>query len=501
VLSFLEAYRSKNYTRAAKYLDLRKLSPQRLPKDGPILAEQLGQILERDARFEIAALSREPAGEATDGLPANRERVESFSIAGQTLDLEMERVSLRSRSPIWLFSADSVDRIPKLARLTSDSPVEKHLPDPLLTWKFLDTSLWRWIALVLLAAALAAISKLFSRSAVSFAEPALKRLAPRLHWSAFEVLVPPLRLLLAAAVFRAGMEWIGPSARLRPYLEKALTFLFFYGLAWLSMRIVDLAIDRVRGILQAKHHTFSYSALPLASRVVKITILMLTVAAVLSNWGYNTTAILTGLGVGGIAIALAAQKTIENFFGGVAVISDRPVNVGDSCRFGDRVGAVEDIGLRSTRLRTPDRTLVSVPNAQFSAMTLENFDRRDKMLFHLILNLRRETSPDQVRTLLASISGILTKHPKVEAGALPVRFIGVGTYSLDLEVFAYVLTLAGDEFLQIQQDLLLRILDAVEAAGTALALPTQASITYSLENAAKPNGKRSPREVAPVNGN
>jgi MscS family membrane protein len=112
VLSFLEACHSHNYTRAAKYLDLRKLSRQRLPKDGPILAEQLGQILERDARFEIAALSREPAGEATDGLPANRERVESFSIEGQTLDLEMERVSLRSRSPIWLFSADSVDRIP-----------------------------------------------------------------------------------------------------------------------------------------------------------------------------------------------------------------------------------------------------------------------------------------------------------------------------------------------------------------------------------------------------
>jgi MscS family membrane protein len=137
------------------------------------------------------------------------------------------------------------------------------------------------------------------------------------------------------------------------------------------------------------------AVLPLLSRVFKITIVILAIAAILSNWGYNTTTILAGLGIGGVAIALAAQKTIENLFGGVAVISDHPVSVGDFCRFGDRVGTIEDIGLRSTRIRTPDRTLLNVPNAQFSSMTLENFSRRDKTLFHLTLNLRRDTTPDQ----------------------------------------------------------------------------------------------------------
>jgi MscS family membrane protein len=216
--------------------------------------------------------------------------------------------------------------------------------------------------------------------------------------------------------------------------------------------------------------------------VLKITVLLLTITAVLANWGYNTTTIMAGLGVGGLAIALAAQKTIENLFGGVAVISDRPVSVGDFCRFGDRSGTVEDIGLRSTRIRTPDRTLVSVPNAQFSSMVLENFNKRDKMLFHFTFNLRRDTTPDQVRTLLDAITKILAKHSQVEAGALPVRFIGVGTYSLDLEVSAYVLTRDGDKFLEIQQELLLRILDEVEAAGTTLALPTQTSLIYPVEN-------------------
>jgi MscS family membrane protein len=207
--------------------------------------------------------------------------------------------------------------------------------------------------------------------------------------------------------------------------------------------------------------------------------------AVLSGWGYNTGTILAGLGIGGVAIALAAQKTIENLFGGVAVISDRPVYVGDFCKFGDSVGTVEDIGLRSTRIRTNDRTEVIVPNAQFSTMTLENFSRRDKMLFHPMLNLRRDTTPEQVRTILAGIQKILRDHQKVEAADLAVRFVGVGSYSLDVEVFAYILTLDGDEFLRIQQELLLNILDAVSAAGTALALPTQASIVYPVANAAE----------------
>jgi MscS family membrane protein len=292
--------------------------------------------------------------------------------------------------------------------------------------------------------------------------------------------------LVAVAAFRAAMGWIDPSALLRLWLGRCLTLLLVSGLAWLAAGVADVVVSRLRMLLEARHQNFSYSVLPVLSRVIKVMIWLLAVTAVLSNWGYNTTTILAGLGVGGLAIALAAQKTIENLFGGVSVISDRPVSVGDFCRFGDRVGTVEDIGLRSTRIRTLDRTLVSVPNSQFSSMMLENFSKRDKMWFHLVLNLRRETTPEQVRTLLDAVTRILKEHPRIEIGSLPVRFIGVGSYSLDVEVFAYVLTPSFDEFLQLQQELLLSILDAVEASGTALALPTQASIAYP---AASPRGK------------
>jgi MscS family membrane protein len=159
------------------------------------------------------------------------------------------------------------------------------------------------------------------------------------------------------------------------------------------------------------------------------------------------------------------------------------------------VGTVEDIGLRSTRIRTLNRTLLTVPNGLFSSMTLENFSKRDKMWFHLMLNLRRDTTSGQVRTLLDAITQTLKQNPKVETGPIPTRFVGVGTYSLDLEIFAYVLTRDGDEFMRIQQELFLWILDAVEAAGTALAVPTQAY--YSIARTPGQNGAPVPQETRP----
>jgi MscS family membrane protein len=484
---FLQSCHAHDYEKAAKYLDLSKLPPEQRLKSGPQFAEELQQILDRDAQFDVANLSREPEGSRAGDLAPNRERVDSFAMNGQTLDLELERVRLRSGIYVWLFSSDSVERIPQIVRMTSNSPVEKHLPDPLVSWKIAGTPAWRVIALLLLALALAAFSRMLSRLALLCCEPFLKRILPKMNRSVLAELVGPLALLVAVILFRAGMEWLEPSPKLHLFLTRALTVLFFSALFWLSAAIVELSAGHLRIALREKHPGF-YSVLPLASRIVKLIILALMIVAVLSSWGYNTTTILAGLGVGGIAIALAAQKTIENLFGGVSIITDRPVSVGDYCKFGDKEGTVEDIGLRSTRVRAPDRTVVTVPNGQFASMTIENISARDKMLFHFTLNLRRDTTPSQVRTLLDAIGKILTETPKLESSATPVHFAGVGKDSLDLEISVFVLTRDGDEFAQIQHDLYLRILDAVVAAGTTVALAPEA-------NPPQLNGQSSPQAL------
>ena len=467
VSSFLEACRAKNFERAMRYLDLRKLRSEQRLKEGPQLAQQLALVLDSDAQFDLAALSKDPEGDRKESLPANHERIATLPLKGKTANVELERQELRPGLSIWRFSPETVAEIPALAQAAAETPTEKKLPEPLVRWRFLDTSLWRWIALILSAAAAAGVSSLAGTLAVAL----IHRTAPSWDGGIAARLAGPVQVLLCAALFRVAMEAVDPSPKLRLYLGRAITLVTFLGIAWLCARIVDLVMRRVRYALDVKHHTFARSVLPLTARIVNITIFALAVVAVLGSWGYNTSAVLTGLGIGGIAIALAAQKTVENLFGGVAVITDRPVYVGETCKFGDSAGVVEDIGLRSTRIRTADRTLLTVPNAQLSSVAVENFSRRDKMLFHPVLNLRRDTTPDQVRTILESVERILRSNPKVEPGELPVRFVTVATNSLDIEVFTYIVTLDGNEFLKIQQELLLRILDAVAEAGTGLAMP------------------------------
>ena len=479
VISFLEACRAGNFERAARYLNLRQMSREQRLSDGPRLAQQLGRILDRDAAFDVADISRDPQGDLTDGLPADRERIGSYRVGDKTLELQLERSAFRSGLAVWVFSADSVDLVPQLAQVTGDSRIEKYLPTPLVAWSWAGTPAWRWIALGLVMIAVAALSRLIARLGIMLLRPLARTFLPKLESSLLHTITGPVQLLLAGALLRAGVEWLEPPALLRLYLARFCTLLIIMGTAWFFANAVDVVIEEIRLRLIARRSTLSRSALPLVSRVVKITIFVFAMTAVIGSWGYNTSTILAGLGIGGIAIALAAQKTIENLFGGVAVVSDRPVAVGDFCKFGDRVGTVEDIGLRSTRVRTLDRTLVSIPNAEFSSMVLENFSQRDKVWFHPTLNLRRDTTPTQVRRILEAIRRILTEDPKVETGALPVRFIGAGPYSLDIEIFAYIRTADYDEFLKMQQDLLLRIMDTISAAGTALALPTQASISYS----------------------
>jgi MscS family membrane protein len=448
----------------------------------PDLAQELDALLDRDPQFfEGAALSRRPEGNLADGLAPQFERVASYPVNGKTIELQLERIELRSGLQVWVFSAASVDAIPKLFQVTSESLIERHLPALLVTWKLMDTSLWRWIGLVLLALFLFALGKALSRLAMIFVRVLSARIAPKVDSGKLNALVGPFQVLLFVMLFRAGLESMALSPALKSYVLRGLETLVIAGLAWLALRISDLGVDRLRKALESRHNTFSRSALPLATRILKLTILIFALTAVLGRLGFQTTALLTGLGIGGVAVALAAQKTIENLFGGVSVISDRPVFVGDFCRFGERTGTIEDIGLRSTRIRTLDRTMLTVPNGEFASMILENFSKRDKLWFHHTLNLRRDTTPDQVRQILSAIQKLLTEHPKVETGPIPVRFVGVGTYSLDLEVFAYVLTSNGDEFLTIQQELLLKLLDEVAAAGTALALPTQASVSYSIQ--------------------
>jgi MscS family membrane protein len=182
---------------------------------------------------------------------------------------------------------------------------------------------------------------------------------------------------------------------------------------------------------------------------------------------------MAGLGIGGIAVALAAQKTLENVIGGLSLIFDRAVCVGDFLKVGEASGTVESIGLRSTRIRTPDRTLLSVPNGQIANVSIETISSRDMFWFHHFLGLRYATTPAQLRAVVDGIVRRLGGHPAVDPASIRATFLRFGPSSLDVEVVAYIVAKDWPQFLEIQQELLLGIMDVVEQADTAIALPAQ----------------------------
>ena len=216
VYSFLEACHVHDYTRASKYLDIRKLSREQRIQDGPQLAQQLERILDHDPQFDLAALSRDPDGDQRDGLDANRELVDAFNAKNGGARLELERISLHSGASVWLFSADTVAQIPELAVKVSNSPIERYLPPQLVDWKVVDTSLWRWIALAVLLIILVGLSRLLSRLVLAFVvDPLLQRLPHRFNRSWLEVCVAPVQVLLTVALFRTAMVSVAPSALVR----------------------------------------------------------------------------------------------------------------------------------------------------------------------------------------------------------------------------------------------------------------------------------------------
>jgi MscS family membrane protein len=183
--------------------------------------------------------------------------------------------------------------------------------------------------------------------------------------------------------------------------------------------------------------------------------------------------LLASLGVGGLAVALAARPTLENLIGGILLYVDRPVRVGDFCGFGNRQGTVERIGVRSTQIRALDRTVITVPNAAFADMEIINWARCDNMLILATIGLRYETRLEQLRYVLAKLREMCVAHPRIENDTVRIRLVGYGSSSLDIQIRVYALTRDWSEFYAIQEDVFLRVGEIVEDAGTSFAFPSR----------------------------
>ena len=351
VFGFIKSASQGNYDQALQYLDT-KITGIRAQK----LVDGLRVILESGFSGKTAMLSNKPEGYLDDNLPPSKERVGTVKTSSGSLDILLERVQRGNSPPLWFFSAETLKNVPEISKELDVRTIEPYLPKFLVDTWFLWFPLWQWFSILLIIPISIGLATLVSR----LLRPVLWLLVGRITKVQGDQHVVRLTAPVGILVFSLAIWSISLlsrsvlSSHFWTYVASTLTVI---GATWLCMRLIDI----ISKLKQKQLSVVSSNKISLVQLVGKLSqILALIVGALVIFYiaGINIAAALTGLGIGGIAIAFAAQKTLENLFGGIMIISDQPIRVGDLCRAGDHIGTVENIGLRSTRIRTLERCVI-----------------------------------------------------------------------------------------------------------------------------------------------
>jgi MscS family membrane protein len=468
---YLEAVIAGDDEAAARFLNLSGLKASQRRTAGPRLARQLKTVLDRTLWVDLESMSDDPEGDTEDGLPR---RVDSAGTIGAQppVPVLLKRVQ-SAEGPLWLISSTTVAQIPRLYDQFGYGRLGEWLPEFFFTIQMLYLERWQLLGLILAVLLAYALGTLASLAVLRIAKRLVARTETRIDDRLLHAISGPLTASFSVGAFfllSLALQLTIPARRL---IGGTCQGLLILTITWLAMRALDVVAGAMEERLTRRGDATAATVIPMGRRIAKVFLIIIAALSALQNLGFNITGLIAGLGIGGLAVALAAQKLFEDFFGGLSIIADRPIKVGEFGRFGDHVGTVEAVGLRSTRIRSLDRTLISVPNSAFASSQIENFGVRDRIRFFAMLGLRYETSSEQLRHVLVEIKRLLASHSRVLPDPARVRFVGFGAYSLDLELFAYADTADWNEFLKIREDLLLRIMDIVEASGTGFAFPSQ----------------------------
>ena len=468
LLNLMKYQASGDYATAARFLQLP-------PGESVTELTREFRILSPNFQGNINLISDNPNGSVEAGLPLGQVRAGVVTADGLTANITLVRVDDPIAGKIWLISEESLARIPELyARLQSEKPTKASrirlalLSGPAIMG--MSSRQWLcWLLSIPIAWLLAWLST-FLLSAPRRAWCRLRKLPFHSVWDTpFGM---PLKCMIAILLHGLFVYLLGPPLLYRVYYVRFLAALLAGCFGWLGSRLSDQGFSHA--LNQARtHRRGGESILILMQRMNHVGILIIALLVALAFLGLNVTTALAGLGIGGLAVALAAQKTLENLIGGISLLLDRAVQVGDFCKIGDRVGTVADIGLRSLKLRTLDQNLLVVPNGVLAQMQFENMKDRPKLLLQQNFSLRIETQVEQLRFVLDGVQTMLDQDVAVESGSSRLRVANFAGAAFELELFAFIKTGDFREFTGIRQEIILKIAGIVEAAGTMFAAPTR----------------------------
>jgi len=476
LLGFIKAAQEEQYARAVEYFQSPPTRRRHSEQDDEELAAQLLTIFNQKFAGALDLTSRDPLGHLDDGLPPDQEKITGALGTGDKFPVQLIRLEDERGRKLWFFSRSTLDHVPEMFESLTFPEIEKQIPKTLVSHRLLFMPLWQWIAIaVFLPVALLAgrLLTMLAFFVVSRARKARNKppLAPQKFFQ-----VEPITLTVAIIAHYIFVGYIGTSLLYRLYYRRLVFVFLAFDFYWILTRITRAIASRIGSSLTKRGMLAERSIVSLIRRFTQVFIFLLVTLMVLSNLGVDVSTALAGIGIGSLALGLGAQKTFENLFGGVSILFDKVIQIGDTCRINNQTGVVEDIGLRSTRLRTGERTLLSIPNGIMASAVVENLRFRDKFLCQQTIRLRYDLSPDHVRYLLGQIQNLLIEDPKVEDSSARVRFLRFAEYALEVEIYCYILEPEYTAYLATQEQLLLKIMDAIEKAGAVVALPTQSTI-------------------------
>ena len=467
VLGFLRAAEAKDFEKAGQYLD-----GKRSPEEAKTLASELKYLLDQGLSTSIDSLSRLPAGDLEDNLRESRELVGTVTTPNGELKVLLDLVKRQDQPSIWLFSQETLNRVPQAYASVKHTDYADWFPAWTSRFHIFSIPLWRWGFILLSLVLMFGIASLLSRAGTWLLRRIFeKKLSIPIEGSVIKLRLPVF-LLTVAILERVGGEY-AITALGKHYWKIAGQVLVWISLAWLVIRIADILSGIYRNRLMLRMQVERATFVNLVARLFNILVGLILVVALLSRAGVNISALITGLGIGGVAIALAAQKTLADLFGGLSIIMRGAVRVGDFCQIAGITGTVEDIGISSLRLRTLDRSVVSIPNSKVAEVNLENFALRDQFWIHQVFTLRFDTPHDVTKIVIDRIIAILKGHPEIDASSARARLINLTAAGPQIEIFAYFSRSGANwsVFLGEQETLLLKMVAAVESAGTSMAAP------------------------------
>ena len=473
-LGFLEACARLDFERAAQYLDLRNLPPEIDALGGKELARQLNHVLARSVWLDDYSVSDKPGGARGDGLPDYRDLLVTVTDhSGVGHPIWLQHVPREDGERIWKISNRSLALVPDLYDEFSYPPIVEKVrtwfPED---WSFAGLEAFKWF-IVLVVALLAwpvlwAFGWLISRLVSSPDRPSYL-----LVRKAFK---GPFVLIGIIVVLGITIDKLGAGAYAQMWMNaKTLSIV---AVIWALWVLISLFRSRQQARLIAVGRPGAAKLMQPISTLFKILVLMFGLLFWLNNLGVNITTVLAGLGVGGLAVALALQKPIEDMMGALSIFSQAPFRVGDMCRYGEVLGVVEDIGLRTTRIRTLTDTVVSIPNAQMAYNEVENLSYREKIRYWPTLRLRYDTRPEQLTGIRDAIHQLLANHEQVHDDPVRVRITDFDRDAILIKIHCFLKTSDFSESLEIGEELNLRIMEIIERNEARFALP---SATLHLE--------------------